>query len=207
MAKSVKYSVSFTIGSLFINETNHLLDFLIQGNLKENTTNIVKENLVRINAESSRARIIREIYKRSKFVDNELWRIYKESNPKERAIILFYTCCKTFKFIFDFQSEVVLEKFRTFNLDLTNNDVNRFIDKKSITYPELESWSDKRKKSVNWSLFSILEQAGLLKENKITPLNADDHFWFNFIKLGDPWFLELALLNKQQRDSIEELYK
>lgn len=207
MAKKSKYSVSFSIGSLFINEVDLLIDYLIDQNLKENINNIVSENRIKINAESSRARIVREIHKRSRNVDTIVWKIYKAANFSEKSILLFYTCCKTFKFILDFQTDVVLEKFKSYSLDLSNNDFTYFVDRKSILYPELEDWSQKRKEKIRWSLFTILEETGLLVDGKITPLKADNEFWYNFIKLGDPWFLELALLNKQQRDIIYGLHK
>jgi len=207
MSKSIKYSASFTTGSLFLHETEKIVDYLVEQNLENNFEEITRKNILKMNAESSRKRVLREIIKRSKYVDNFVWKLFSEVEQNQKAILLFYVCCKTYQFILDFQIEVILEKFRSFDLVVTNDDVFRFIEKKSIDYNEIDVWSNDRKYKVTRATLLILEQAGLIKNDRLTPLEANNHFWLNFIKLGDPWFLELALLNKQQRDKILELNK
>ena len=207
MLEKEKYSVSFTAGALLLSETERVIDYLINGTLEESKKELIANNKIQINSESSRERVLNELVKRTKYVDKTIWNEFVRSSSQEKKILLLYVCYKTYKLMLDFASEEILNKWRTRNTKLFGDEVEYFLHKKSEIHPEINQWTEKTRKKAVQVILHILSEVGLLINNTITPLEANDKFWTIFIKLGDPWFLELALLNKQQRDKIYELVK
>jgi hypothetical protein len=200
--KKSKYSSSFTAGSLLFNEINSILDILRFSDIEKEKKKIISENLFRLNSESSRKRILTEVKKRVKSIDKRLWDHYYHSDDKERKVLLFYIILKSHSLMFDFHSEVVLEKFRTLDLELSKDNVEIFLVKKSADHQEIEAWSNSTREKVKNTILLILTQANFLKDNKIILLNLKRNFWTEFITYGDEWFLELTFLKKSERENI-----
>lgn len=202
-----KKITSFSVGGLLFNETIAVIDYLIAGKIKELDKVIKTTDVLKTNSEASRLRFLSEIRRRDKAVNTEVWHFIGKSVKSEQQLILFYVCLKASKLLFDFQVEVVLEKWRTLDHIVIKNDALYFIDKKSMDYPEMENWSDNTKEKSATVLIRILNEAGILKENRLIQPDVSDRFWVFFIKQGDPWFLELCLMPKNQRDKIMEIAK
>ena len=201
----MKYSASFTAGSLLLNEFNSLIKLILTTDLRKEKDTIIKENILKINSESSRRRVLSEIIKRVEAVDNSVWRFYTDCNENEKRALLFYVILKSHPLVFDFQREIILENFRTYNLIISKADIEMFLMKKSSSHPEIDSWSPSTLSKIIHTTILILQQSNILNNYTITPLTLTNIFWVKFIKVGDPWFLELALLNKAQRKIIHEL--
>lgn len=202
-----KKITSFSVGGLLFNETIAVIDYLITGKIKELNKVIKTTDLLKTNSEASRLRILTEIRRRDKAINTEVWHFIGNSVKKEQQLALFYVCLKASKLLFDFQVEVVLEKWRTLDHIVIKNDALYFIDKKSMDYPEMENWSANTKEKTATVLIRILNEAGILNENRLKQPDVSDRFWAFFIKQGDPWFLELCLMPKNQRDKIMEIAK
>lgn len=202
-----KKITSFSVGGLLFNETIAVIDYLIAGKIKELNKVIKTTDVLKTNSEASRLRILSEIRRRDKAVKIEVWHFIGNLVKSEQQLALFYVCLKASKLLFDFQVEVVLEKWRTLDHIVIKNDALYFIDKKSMHYPEMENWSDNTKEKTATVLIRILNEAGILNESRLNHPDVSDHFWAFFIKQGDPWFLELCLMPKNQRDKIMEIAK
>ncbi len=202
-----KKITSFTVGGLLFNETIAVIDYLIAGKIKELNRVIKTTDVLKTNSEASRLRILSEIKRRDKAVNIEVWHYIGNLVKNEQQLALFYVCLKASKLLFDFQVEVVLEKWRTLDHIVIKNDALYFIDKKSMHYPEMENWSDNTKEKTATVLIRILNEAGILNESRLNHPDVSDNFWAFFIKQGDPWFLELCLIPKNQRDKIMEIAK
>lgn len=202
-----KKITSFSVGGLLFNETIAVIDYLIAGKIKKMNEVIKTTDVLKTNSEASRLRILSEIRRRDKAVNTEVWHFIGNSVKSEQQLALFYVCLKASKLLFDFQVEVVLEKWRTLDHVVIKNDALYFIDKKSIDYPEMENWSENTKEKTATVLIRILNEAGILKENRLIQSAVSDRFWVFFIKQRDPWFLELCLMPKNQRDKIMEIAK
>ena len=202
-----KKITSFSVGGLLFNETIAVIDYLIAGKIKELNKVIKTTDVLKTNSEASRLRILSEIRRRDKAVNIEVWHFIGNLVKNEQQLALFYVCLKASKLLFDFQVEVVLEKWRTLDHIVLKNDALYFIDKKSMDYPEMENWSDNTKEKSATVLIRILNEACILKENRLIQPDVSDRFWTFFIKQGDPWFLELCLMSKNQRDKIMDKAK
>lgn len=197
-----KYLISFTAGALMFDETVRVLEFILNETLEFEKNFIIEKNIIKVNSEAGRKRVLQEIRKRSKAVDKSIWELFNQSNKNEKKIILFYVVLKTYQIVFDFMREVILEKWKSLTSDFSERDIEIFLDKKIIEHPEIEIWTETTRAKVIQVIIRILKEAGILINNKIEPIIANYSFWKHFVKIGDPWFLELALLNKQQRDKI-----
>ena len=196
------YSASFTAGSLLFEEFNAILDIILKGNIENKKTEIINTNILKINSESSRKRVYSELKKRVKSVPRGIWDLYNDSNDLEKKTVLFYVVLKAHMLLLDFQTEIILSKYRSLNLDTDKNDIDIFLAKKSGNHPEIEQWSDLTRGKIKNTILLILRQAGIIKNNQITPISLSIQFWKKFIEVGDVWFLEVCLLNKNERDQI-----
>lgn len=198
----VKYSASLTAGSLLFNEFNAILDILCSSAIEKEKERIISENILKINSESARKRTYTEIKKRVKLIDKKLWLHFSRCRDEEKKALLFYVILKSHPMVYDFQTEVVLEKFRTLDLELTKNNIGIFFVKKSTDHPEIESWSNSTREKLKNTILLILSQVNILNRNRINSLDLPVSFWREFLKYGDVWFLELSLLKKSEREKI-----
>jgi len=197
-----KYSASFTAGSLLLEETSRIIDYIINDTIEEKKKEIITNNAIKINSESARKRVLQEIRKRKRAVNPVVWKRFAVSNQSEQKILLFYVCLKTYTLLYDFQKEVVLENWKNMKRELDERDVELFLERKSYEHPEIDEWTDSTRDKVVQVVIRLLKEAGLLIDYKLLPLEANNEFWKLFVELNDGWLLEFALLNKDQRDKV-----
>ena len=77
-----------------------------------------------------------------------------------------------------------------------------FLDKKSNVQNDIEDWSPQTRRKVITVLIRMLNEAGMLENNKLVQIEAPDEFWRMFVANNDSWFLEAGLLSKEQRENI-----
>ena len=171
------YSVSLTAGGLLQHETLSVIDYLIESRVSELGEAIKNSDVLKTNSEASRKRLITELRRRDKAVSSEVWKWLKNNSPKEQKISLFYICLKATSLLFDFQSEVVLEKWRSLHLSINREDVLYFFDKKSQNYSELDKWSQTTRIKAATVIIRILKESGILLHGNLKQLEADDSFW------------------------------
>jgi excisionase family DNA binding protein len=197
-----KYSASFTAGGLLFEETLALLPYLNPNSINMIEEQIEDNTLLATNSEAARERVIREIRKRYAAAGDAAFSEISRSNPEEQKILLLYVCMKTYSLLFDFIIEVVTEKWLTRDLVVNITDVERFLDRKSITHTEIEEWTDRTQKDTSSITIRFLKQSGLLLNETLNPLSGSNDFWRFFVDAGDFWFLQAVLLSKDQREQI-----
>lgn len=200
--KNNGYSASFTAGSLLLDETSRVMKYILNDELELKRQEIIQNNIIKINSESARKRVLQEISKRYKSVDKSVWAKYENSTLGEKKIILFYVAVKTYLLLNDLMDDVIIPKWRRLKRDFGAVDVEVFLNKKSAEHPEIEEWAETTRAKVIQVIQKIMKEAGILLNNRLTALESADHFWLFFVKLGDAWFLDFALLNKEQRERI-----
>jgi hypothetical protein len=196
------YSASFTAGALLYEETSALLEYLNSENIQTISDQATSTNLLKVNSESARTRIIAEIIKRYKSVNNDVFKIFATSSVKEQKILLFYVCMKSYPLLFDFVFEVVIEKWLSLDLIIKSDDVSRFLDMKTDQHPEISKWSDLTIIKIRSSIIRIVKESGFIMNKSIKQVELNSGFLKNFVRWGDSWFLQAILLNKMQRGKI-----
>ena len=196
------YLISFTAGGLLYEETISLLPYLNDDRIELITEQVSNNSLLQTNSQAARQRILQEIRKRYHAVGGDNFTLFESFTQNERKIFLFFTCIKTYKIIFDFIFDVVVEKWLSRDIKIGTDDVFYFLDKKASTHPEINQWTPTTKQKVSTVMIRVLKEVGILRDAKIMALDASDAYWHNFVKIGEPWFLQACLLNKERRDQI-----
>jgi len=201
--KPNEYLVSFTAGGLLAEETRSVISYLNDAAILDLPTEIKHPQYLHTNAESARQRVVQELKKRYKATGQLVFDVFKDAGLPQQNILIFYTCMKTYQILFDFMFQTVLEKWLSRNLTLDKLDVQHFLDIQSASHPEIDEWTETTREKIETVMIRMLNEVGLLQGGQLHSVDAPDHFWRSFVDFGDPWFLQAMLLNKEQRDRIQ----
>jgi len=196
------YLVSFTAGGLLHEETISLSPYYNDDKIESISEQIANNSLMKTNSQASRQRMIQEIKKRYLAVGEKFYGNFDQFTIVEQKLIIFYSCMKTYKILFDFMLDVIIEKWLSMDLEVDINDVERFLDKKSNVQNDIEDWSSQTRRKIITVLVRMLNEVGMLENNTLVQIEAPDEFWRMFVASNDSWFLEMGLLSKEQREKI-----
>ena len=157
---------------------------------------------MKTNSQASRQRMIQEIKKRYLVVGEKFYGNFDQFTIVEQKLVIFYSCMKTYKILFDFMLDVIIEKWLSMDLEVDIDDVERFLDKKSNVQNDIDGWSSQTRRKIITVLIRMLNEVGMLENNKLVQIEAPDEFWRMFVANNDSWFLEAGLLSKEQREKI-----
>ena len=172
LPKKIKYRLSFGTGNAYINESNLILKkYLESKDWKETEKFSIEDNILQINTLSSSKRIFREISLRLKSLSNEEQKFFIRSNYVDQSILIWISICRTYKFIGDFASMIISEKFNSYQINLNYDDFNYFYEQQKVLHEELNSLKDSTRKKLRQVIFRIMKELNLIsKREEITPL-------------------------------------
>ena len=81
---------------------------------------------------SSAKRIFREISLRLKSLIHQEQEVFIRSNYLDQSILIWIAIWRTYKFIGDFASMIISEKFSSYQIELDYNDFNYFYEQKKF---------------------------------------------------------------------------
>ena len=170
--KRIKYRLSFGTGNAYINENNLILKkYLENKDWRETEKYSIENNILQTNTLSSSKRIFREISLRLKSLSNEEIEFFIRSNYVDQSILIWISICRTYKFIGDFASMIISEKFNSYQIELDYNDFNFFYEQQKVFYEELNLLKDSTRKKLRQVIFKIMKDLNILSKTKeITPL-------------------------------------
>lgn len=185
-------------------ETVRLLPLLMSENsealLKEEKVN---NNLLLINAESSRFRAIREIKRRFNAVDRSFWEDFVAMDEKDKLIALFFVILKTYKICFDFHVHVTMRKRNSVSKCVEKDDLMMEFNEISSKDAFVDTWSDNTKDRISSGYLTILRRVGMLDhENRLRALTSGNFDYY--LMKGEPWFLEACLLQPYEIENIKK---
>ena len=180
-----------------------MISYLNDAAILDLPTEIKHPQYLHTNAESARQRVVQELKKRYKATGQLVFDVFKDAGLPQQNILIFYTCMKTYQILFDFMFQTVLENWLSRNLTLDKLDVQHFLDIQSTSHPEIDEWTETTREKIETVMIRMLNEVGLLQGGQLHSVDAPDHFWRSFVDFGDPWFLQAMLLNKEQRDRIQ----
>lgn len=198
------YTAALTGGGFLFEETIMLLPLLQD----ENSEKLLQEekvnnNVLHINAETSRKKVITEIRRRYQAVPPSFWNDFKEMSDSDKMIALFYVILKTYKICFDFHVNVTMRKWNSISKSIDKEDLMMEFNEISAKDDFVDSWSDSTKEKVAGAYLTILRKVGMLdKENHLHSLTCDNYGYY--LAKGEPWFLEACLLQPYEINNIKK---
>lgn len=199
-----RYSASFTAGSLLHKETTALLPLLQSDNAEQRIREEVKNNeILHINSESARKRIVFEVIKRKNSVYPAFWDFYALSSEEEQKILLFFLCLRTYPLMFDFHFNVTLRVWNSSSQMIDPYYYQMEVEEIGIRDEVVAGWSDVTKKKAIRVYLRILKEIKLLdKNNRLQAIDMVDQFWSYFVRNQYLWFLEACLLSNLQKERL-----
>ena len=169
--KSERYSMSFTTGGLFHQESVKFAELYLEcedWNLVREE--VISKNILQARRQNTSRRVCSEIISRLKqLADSEL-ELLINSNPQEQSYILWLAVCRRYKFIGDFGREVLRERYLSMKNDIHYEDYEYYFSKKSELHPELDDLSQATRYKLRQIVFKMLRETEILSaDNNINP--------------------------------------
>jgi len=192
--KNSPYTAALTGGGFLFEETLTLLPLLQAENSEELLhEESVNNNLLHINAETSRKKAITEIRRRYQTMSPSFWNDFKEMSDSDKVIALFYVMLKTYKICFDFHVNVTMRKWNSISKSIDKEDLMMEFNEISAKDEFVDSWSDSTKGKVASAYLTILRKVGMLtNDNRLHSLVCNNYNYY--LTKGEPWFLDACLL-------------
>lgn len=195
----MKYNLAFTAGALLYNESLHFIQAIdhTEDYLKNEFS--VHSDVLVTNAESSRKRIKSELDKRLKNLDVDYLNKFSLSMEQDQKVILFLAICKTYSIITEFALEVVFNKWKNFDNELSTYDFKYFLSSK-LSEEQLNSISEHSLYKLSQVAVKMFKDVGIFKEDKLSTVHISDEL-IDLLKMkGDAWFLP-CILNPNVEDT------
>lgn len=197
------YSASFTAGGIYQNEFDAILPFIISGKSEEMLVNEAEENkYLKINTESARKRVMAEIKKRLKSVNQEFWLFYQSCNGEQRKLLLFYLVIKTYQLAWDFHFKITVPGFWAYRNEVDTYAYKMYLDELGSKAEEVNKWSESTRTKCITNYTRMLRESGLVKNEKILKPDVGNDFYCYFIKRNETWALDIFLLSNPDKETL-----
>ena len=167
-----RYSMSFTTGGLFLRESVRTAELYLKlGDWKQVREAIMAHNLLQLRTESSGKRVSRELCARLSQLNHDELALVINGGTQEQKASLWIAVCRQYRFIREFATEVLREKYLTFQYELRHTDFDAFFNAKAAWNEGLDEIADSTRVRLRQALFQIMREAGILSSsNMITPI-------------------------------------
>lgn len=161
------YKMSFAVGGLLLNESvevarmhelSEAWDATLQRALEGGVTSLPKA--------ASRRRTLREIVNRiSTFDDEELDYLVERADRQDQQALLWLATCRAYRFVREFATEVIHERFLSFQLDLPLESFDVLFAAKAEWDEGLAGISPMTRAKLRQVLFRIMREANVISDD------------------------------------------
>lgn len=163
-----RYNMSFIGGGLLHRESVKLATLYRDlGDWNLLRDKVMTENLLQTRTLNTLKRIYREIVSRLSVLNSVELELLAEGTHQEQAYLLWLAVCRRYRFIADFAVEVLRERYITLKTNLTYEDFNSFLNRKSEWHSELDEIAPSTRYKLRQILFKLLREADLLTANNM----------------------------------------
>jgi hypothetical protein len=169
---------------------------------------VIEENIMQKQSVSSRKRVFAEIKRRIETLSNEQLEYVNESSSSDIRNFIFLTILKTYRFIFEFMTEVISKKVLMFDYKILNSDYETFFESKKYAVEQLESITEATQYKLKQVLFRILEEAMIIDNTKSKNI-LKPHLSGEVIELiikDNPIYLKAFLYTDYEIEKMKERY-
>lgn len=164
------YKMSFAVGGLNLNESVEVARLHLSSQSWDDTlAQAMADEVTSLPKVASRRRTLREIYNRvSTFSPDELSFFVYDADRTERQALLWIASCRAYRFVREFATEVLQDRFLSYQLDLPLESFDMLYDAKAEWHEDLEGLSRSTRLKLRQVLFRIMREAGIIsQENRI----------------------------------------
>lgn len=164
--KKQKYSMAFTTGSLLHPETIKVVDLYVDlHDWKAVSQAAFENNVLQYRTEGALKRTLSEIISRLKLLDSESIDLLFKGTVQDQLQVLWFAVCLRYPFIKEFASEVLFDKYKMLQLEVTQLDYDAFFNEKLNWHEELETITDATRYKLKQILFKMLREAEIIDKN------------------------------------------
>lgn len=145
--------------------------YLDKGSWDAVKASVLDDNLLQLNTVANRKRVGAELIKRLKTLSAEELEYLASCSGDDLSAIVWVAFCRTYPFIREFSSELIVERFAKMKPDVTKEVYQAFVEDKMYEHPELAKLTDASREKVKTRVFGMARDCGLLdRSGTITPI-------------------------------------
>ena len=161
-----RYRLSFGTCGLLRQESLKVAELYLSQNDWSNVRKVIKaQNTLQYRTASTSKRRSGEIIARLKTLSETEVSCLVHENSKVQGYILWIAACRCYRFIADFATEVIRDRFTALKSDITYSDFDLFYDRTSLWHPELSDLSQSTRIKLRQILFKMMREAEIIDEN------------------------------------------
>lgn len=191
------YTAAMTGCSFMHNEMKAMLPILLSPDADTLLKKEISENnILLIKSETSRKKAVLEFKRRFNAVPRQFWEWFATVSESTQLWAMFFVNLKTYRIYFDFQVNVVLNKWNGISRTITYNDILSEFYQISASNAFVDSWSKETKDRITSSFITLLRKVGLLdaKTSELRSPQVNEEEFAYFLKINEAWFLDACLL-------------
>ena len=161
------YTATITSASLRLRESRVIADLLLQELTNSDWKDaILEQNLLQMNSVESRKRVSRLLRARLEPLGEGLWHIVRDGSYEQATQAVFAGAVKNSRLLGDFMDITIREQRALFAKSLEYRMWNEYIAGCLGRDPDMPHWSDKTIIRLRSAVFSMLAEAGYLKDTR-----------------------------------------
>ena len=169
-ASSQPYKMSFATGGLLLNESVEVARLHAPTEAWEVTLHrALEEGVASLPKAASRRRTLREIVNRISTLDEaELEYLVEGADRQDQQALLWLAACRAYRFVREFATEVIHERFLSFRFDLPPDSFDVLFSAKAEWDEGLAGISPTTRAKLRQVLFRMMREANVIsKDNRI----------------------------------------
>ncbi len=157
------YLMAFTAGALLLRESAIAAELYARvGDWGAVRQDLRASNLLQIRTPSAAERRGREVVQRLENLTPGQLRLLVTDGHGDQAALVWLAICKRYRFIRDFATEIVREKFVRLDPHLTYDDFDVFFNRQAEWHEEVDRIEDSTRAKLRSNLFAMLREAEIL---------------------------------------------
>jgi len=163
---ALTYKMSFVTGGLFLNESIDVARMHAHGATWEETIRrALEQGVSSLPKAASRRRTLREIVNRiSTLDDEELTYLVEDADRQDQQALLWLATCRAYRFVREFATEVIHERFLSFKLDLPLESFDVLFEAKAEWDEGLNGISATTRAKLRQVLFRMMREANVIPQ-------------------------------------------
>lgn len=167
MVKYKAYKMSFATGGLLLNESVEVARLHAPSEAWDTTLRrALEDGIASMPKAASRRRTLREIVNRISTLDQyEIEHLVQSADRHDQQALLWIAACRAYRFVREFATEVIRERFLSFQLDLPLESFDVLFSAKAEWDDRLAQISPSTRAKLRQVLFRMMREASVISDD------------------------------------------